>query len=132
MYTRKPKNIVSKVIDLTTGLQAKEASHTWMGEDKTRTARFGSTSRETFAQRRQTDRSRMTVGRYSDSSIANGSTAARGDLSRAARSQREKINQRFTSPDETTKDISNPLPPQEPSSPAPTNTPFYPEFRPKL
>lgn len=132
MYTRKPKNIVSKVIDLTTGLQAKEASHTWMGEDKTRAARFGSTSRETFAQRRQADRDRATIGRYSDSSIANSSTAVRGDLSRAARSQREKINQRFDRPEEPTQDISNPLPPQTPSSPAPSNTPFYPEFRPKL
>ncbi len=132
MYTRKPKNIVSKVIDLTTGLQAKEASHTWMSEDKTRTARFGSTTRETFTQRRQIDRDRSTVSRYADSSIAHSSTAARGDLTRAARSERQKINQRFSSSEEGEREISNPLPPQLPSTPSSTNTPFYPEFRSKL
>ena len=133
MYTRKPKNIVSKVIDLTTGLQAKEASHTWMSEDKTRSARFGSSSRETFSQRRQIDRTRGTVGRYADSSIATASTAARGDLTRAAQSEREKINQRFANPEDTADTISNPIPPQAmPSTPPVTNTPFYPEFRSKL
>ncbi len=132
MYTRKPKNIVSKVIDLTTGLNAKEASHTWMGEDKTRSARFGSTSRETFMQRRQIDRKRSTVGRYSDSSIAHSSTAARGDLSRAAQTERRKINERFDSSTENIQNISNPIPPQAANPPASSNTPYYPEIRPKL
>ncbi len=132
MYTRKPKNIVSKVIDLTSGLQAQEAAHTWMSEDKTRTARFGSSSRETFIQRRQIDRDRSTVSRYADSSIAHSSTAARGDLTRAARSERQKINQRFSPNEGSSGEISNPLPPQQPSASSSTNTPFYPEFRSKL
>lgn len=134
MYSRKPKNIVSKVIDLTTGLQSREASHTWMAGDTTRSARFGSTSRETFSERRQVDRTRSTVGRYNDSSIAHSATAARGDLTKAARLQRDKVNQRFASNDGDTVDnaISNPIPPQA-SAPAPSmDSTFYPDFRSKL
>lgn len=134
MYTRKPKSIVSKVIDLTTGLQSREAAHTWMAGDTTRSARFGSTSRETFSERRQIDRTRSTVGRYNDSSIAHNATAARGDLTKAARLQREKINQRFG--DDTTdvgdNTISNPIPPQASPQIQDTNSTFYPDFRSKL
>lgn len=132
MFSRKPKNIISKVIGLTTNTNAKEASHTWMGEDKTRQARFGSTSRETFEQRRQIDRERKVVSRYSDSRIGTSATRARGDITKAANRERKKIRDRFDDNQSNSKYISNPLPPQPPAAPAEPDRSFYPEFRPKL
>lgn len=133
MFTRKPKNIVSKVIDLTTGLKSDQASHTWMSEDKTRTARFGSTSEVTFQERQQANRSRHTIGRYADSRVASVATRARGDISRAARTERDKIKQRFDTEQNDTAPISNPVPPQsiDPVSPVESSS-FYPNFHPKL
>ncbi len=109
MFSRKPKSIVNQVIKLTTNLDAKQASHTWMDQDSGRQARFGSTSRETFAQRRQIDRERKTIARYNDSRIATSATRARGDLARAANRDRENIG--FSDNIETS---------------------FRPDFRPKL
>lgn len=131
MFTRKPKNIVSKVIDLTTGLKADQAAHTWMSEDNTRTARFGSTSEVTFQQRQQAQRNRHTVGRYADSRVASVAVAARGDISRAARTERDKIRQRFDTEQSETATISNPLPPQPIDPVSPEKSSFYPDFRPK-
>lgn len=132
MFSRKPRNIVRHVIDLTSDISAKSASHTWMSEDQTRSARFGSSSRTTFSDRRQADAGRQTIGRYTDSKIASVSEAARGDISRAAKRETDKRNQRFEKTPERFADISNPLPPQI-SPPAPTNSQsFYPDFRSKL
>lgn len=132
MFSRKPKNIISKVIGLTTNTNTKEASHTWMSEDKTRQARFGSTSRETFEQRRQIDRERKTVSRYSDSRIGTSAARARGDITKAANREREKIRNRLDGDRANPESISNPLPPQPPASPTAPDRSFYPEFRPKL
>lgn len=132
MFSRKPKSIISKVIGLTTNTNAKEASHTWMGDDKTRQARFGSASRETFEQRRQIDRERKTVSRYSDSRIGTSSTRARGDIAKAANREREKIRDRFDGDQANSSNISNPLPPQPSAAPPVSDRSFYPEFRPKL
>ena len=130
MFTRKPKNIVSKVIDLTNPTSAQQASHTWMREDTTRSARFGSTSRETFSQRRQIDKERSVVSRYADSKIASSAITGRGDISRAARSERnERVLQNGV--EGTTTQISNPIPPAMQNTPTPDNA-FYPDFRPKL
>lgn len=132
MFTRKPKNIVSKVIDLTTGLKSDQAAHTWMSEDNTRTARFGSTSRVTFQQRQQAEKSRHTIGRYEDSRVASVASQARGDISRAARTERDKIRQRFDTEQSEATSISNPAPPQLVDPPSPAKLPFYPDFHPKL
>ncbi len=132
MFVRKPNNIVSKVIDLTTDTNTKKASHTWMAEDSTRQATFGSTSRETFEQRRQIDRERKTVARYGDSRLAHSATQARGDLTKAANREREVIRKRFDKTKDKDPTISNPLPPQVADFSTPKDSSFYPEFRPKL
>ncbi|MDO8335768.1 MAG: hypothetical protein Q7T74_03240 [Candidatus Saccharibacteria bacterium] len=132
MFSRKPKNIVSQVIKLTTDLDAKQASHTWMDKDETRQARFGSTSRETFRERRQIDRERKTIARYSDSRIGTSATRARGDLARAANREREKINNRFETQNKDKPIIVNPIPPQPEGFSGNVETSFQPDFRPKL
>lgn len=131
MFSPKPKNIVSKVIDLTTGLKTDQAAHTWMSEDKTRAARFGSTSRVTFQERQQADRDRHSVGRYADSRVASVATMARGDISRAAKTERDKIRQRFDTEQNNAAPISNPIPPQSIDPSSPEKSSFYPDFRPK-
>jgi len=132
MFNRKPKSIVSQVINLTTGMDAQEASHTWMDQDETRQARFGSTSRETFAQRRQADRERKTISRYNDSRIATSATSARGDIYRAANSERENIRKRFDTQGSKKPIILNPTPPQPEGFSGNTESSFRPDFRPKL
>lgn len=132
MFIRKPRDIVSKVIDLTTDTNTKNASHTWMAKDDSREATFGSTSRETFAQRRQIDRERKTVSRYNDSRIANSASQARGDISRAANHEREVIRKRFDRTVDNNPTIVNPTPPQPPGLSGTNQSSFYPEFRPKL
>lgn len=128
MFSRKPKNIVSKVIDLTTGMDAKEASHTWMSADKTRQVKFGSTSRETFEERRQIDRDRKSVARYNDSHIASVATIVRGDITRAASLERSKIRKRFSADKPDSTQVSQPIAPTPPQD----GPSFYPDFRPKL
>lgn len=132
MFSRKPKSIVSQVINLTTGMDAKQASHTWMDKDETRQARFGSTSRETFEQRRQADRERKTIARFSDSRIGTSATQARGDISRAANRERQGIRKRFDKPESGMSTISNPIPPQPESFSGGIESSFYPDLRPKL
>lgn len=132
MFIRKPKGIVSKVIDLTTNTNTANSSHTWMAEDNSRQATFGSTSRETFEQRRQIDRERKTVARYGDSRIAHSATQARGDISRAANRSRETIKKRFDQTQDQGSVITNPTPPQPDGLSGPGQSAFYPEFRPKL
>ena len=120
MFTRKPKSIVRHVIDLTTNLDAKQASHTWMDKDDTRSARFGSTSRETFAMRQQADRNRKLVARYSDSKIVHSIRSQRGNVRR--------IERKVTDTPSTTPSSTQPL-----SVPNDTQASrFYPDFRPKL
>jgi hypothetical protein len=132
MFIRKPRNIVSKVIDLTTKTSTTDASHTWMAEDPKRRATFGSTSRETFEQRRQIDRERKTVARYGDSRIAHSATQARGDLTRAAKRDRELVKSRFDKTKDKDPTVANPVPPQVADFSSPKDSSFYPEFRPKL
>ncbi len=132
MFTRKPRDIVSKVIKLTTDTSTKNASHTWMAKDTSREGTFGSTSRETFDQRRQIDRERKTVARYNDSRIANSATHARGDLTRAANHEREVIRKRFDRTKDQDPTVTNPTPPQAADFSTPKDSSFYPEFRPKL
>lgn len=132
MFTRKPRDIVSKVINLTTDTNTKNASHTWMAKDDSRQATFGSTSRETFEQRRQIDRERKTVSRYNDSRLANSATQVRGDLSRAANHEREAIRKRFDKTVDNHPTIVNPTPPQPLGPSGSDESSFYPEFRPKL
>ena len=132
MFSRKPKNIVSKVINLTSGMDAKQASHTWMDKDETRQARFGSTSRETFAQRRQADRERKTISRLSDSRMGTSDTRTRVDRSRSLNQERENIRKRFDKPEDGTSTISNPMPPQPESFSGGIESTFYPDLRPKL
>lgn len=123
MFTRKPKNIVRDVMDLTNSTSAQETSHTWMSGNEDRVARFGSTSRETFQDRRQVDRERKIISRYADSRIATSATSARGDLTRASRNERESEVLKEEVPT-LPQSASMPTPPPERN--------FYPDFRPRL
>lgn len=91
MYTRPPKDLTKFVVDMS----SKDASHTWMSEDSSRQARFGSTSGQSFDSRRQIDRQRSQVGAYANSELFSQPLSMRGEIVNNTRKRLEDRERRF-------------------------------------
>lgn len=91
MYTRPPKDLTKFVVDMS----SKDASHTWMSEDGSRQARFGSASTQGFDARRQIDQQRSQVGAYANSEIVHQSSSMRSEIVNNTRKRLEDRERRF-------------------------------------
>ena len=91
MYTPPPKDLTKFVISMS----SQQAAHTWMAEDTSRNARFGSSSDQNFAERRHIDQNRTQVAAYANSSIAHTATSIRGEIADITHKRLEERQRRF-------------------------------------
>lgn len=119
-------SVIKRVIELTSGLNAREASHTWMDGSKNRSAQFGSTSNTTFQSRREVDKDRRHISRYADSKIVSESRTSPRPLKAKPREKTPQTDSRKPIPGRNV-DLA-----KTPTVDTTNSRPFYPDFRPKL